>query len=102
MGIAMKQRFDKFIYGVLAALIGAALGFVLFGLFIAEFNGVSFERFIETLVNGTDYFHDKLVTVSILFDVILFFVMLRKEYYNFCKGILAVVILSVPVAVYLY
>lgn len=102
MGNQMKKRFDTFLFGVLAAVLGAALGFFLFGLFIAEFNGVSFGRFLETLVNGTDYFHDKLVTVSILFDVILFFVMIRKEYYHFCKGILAVVILSVPVAVYLY
>jgi hypothetical protein len=71
-------------------------------MFIASVQDVTFGRFIETLVEGTDTFHDKLVTVSILIDVILFFIMIRKDYYEFCKGLLAVVIIAVPIAVYLY
>lgn len=102
MAAVRKGRFDTFAYGVAAGIIGAGVGFVVFGFLIAQLNGQTFGRFIETLVQGSDIFHDKLVTVSILFDVILFFVMIRQEYYNFCKGILAVVIVSVPVAIYLY
>ena len=102
MATVKKGKFDTVAYGVAAGIIGAAVGFVVFGFLIAQLNGQTFERFIATLVRGSDIFHDKLVTVSILFDVILFFVMIRQEYYNFCKGLLAVVIVSVPVAVYLY
>ena len=102
MATVKKGKLDTFAYGVAAGILGAAVGFVVFGFLIAQINGQTFLRFIETLVQGSDIFHDKLVTVSILFDVILFFVMIRQEYYNFCKGLLAVVIVSVPVAIYLY
>ena len=94
MATVKKGKLDTFAYGVAAGILGAAVGFVVFG--------QTFSRFVETLVQGTEIFHDKLVTVSILFDVILFFVMIRQDYYNFCKGLLAVVIVSVPVAIYLY
>lgn len=102
MAPVKKGKLDTFAYGLIAGILGAGIGFVVFGFLIAQINGQTFSRFIETLVQGTDIFHDKLVTVSILFDVILFFVMIRKEYYNFCKGLLAVVIVSVPIAIYLY
>ena len=102
MATVRKGKLDTFAYGLAAGILGAGLGFLVFGFIIAQLNGQTFGRFIETLVQGSDIFHDKLVTVSILFDVILFFVMIRQEYYNFCKGLLAVVIVSVPVAIYLY
>jgi hypothetical protein len=102
MGNLRKHKFDHMLWGIAAGILGACLGFLIFGMFIAAVQDVSFGRFIETLVEGTDTFHDKLVTVSILIDVVIFFIMIRKEYYEFCKGILAVVIVSVPVAVYLY
>jgi hypothetical protein len=40
--------------------------------------------------------------VSILLDVLLFFIFMRLNWLNMCKGILAVVILAVPVAIYFY
>jgi hypothetical protein len=102
MATVKKGKLDTFAFGLAAGILGAAAGFVVFGFLIAQLNGQTFGRFFQTLVQGSDIFHDKLVTVSILFDVILFFVMIRQEYYNFCKGLLAVVIVSVPVAIYLY
>ncbi len=102
MATVKKGKLDTFAYGLAAGILGAALGFVVFGFLIAQLNGQTFSRFFQTLVQGSDIFHDKLVTVGILFDVILFFVMIRQEYYNFCKGLLAVVIVSVPIAIYLY
>ena len=102
MGNISKHKFDHVLWGIAAGILGACFGFLIFGMFIAAVQDVTFGRFIETLVEVTDTFHDKLVTVSILIDVLIFFIMIRKEYYEFCKGILAVVIVSVPVAVYLY
>ena len=102
MATVKKGKLDTFAFGVAAGILGAAVGFVVFGFLIAQINGQTFARFFETLVQGSDIFHDKLVTVSILFYVILFFFMIRQDYYNFCKGLLAVVIVSVPVAIYLY
>lgn len=102
MGVVRKNKFDHILWGIATGIVGAAVGFFLFGMFIASVQDVTFGRFIETLVEGTDTFHDKLVTVSILIDVILFFIMIRKDYYEFCKGLLAVVIIAVPIAVYLY
>jgi hypothetical protein len=103
MGFKMKQRFDKFWVGVILGLIGAAVGFVLFGLVWSLGTDHSFTFYIRDVFEGvTSLFQDKIVTISILIDVVLFYLFLRIHWYNLAKGLLAVVILSVPVALYLY
>lgn len=100
----MKQRWDKAWVGVLVGIIGAAIGFVLFGYYGAATQEVSWTHFIHTVFVDRSMlqFQDKVVTISILLDVVLFFIFMRLEWYNLCKGLLGVVIAAVPVAVYLY
>lgn len=50
----------------------------------------------------TAMYQDKVVTVSILVDVVLFYYFIRKEWFQISRGILYVVICSVPVALYFY
>jgi hypothetical protein len=47
-------------------------------------------------------YQDKVVTISILGDVALFYWFIKKEWYQMSRGILYVVICSVPVALYFY
>jgi hypothetical protein len=103
MGFITKQRFDKVWVGVVLGILGALTGFVLFGFVWSVGTEHSFTFYIKDVFTGiTSMFQDKIVTISILIDVVLFYFFLRKNWYNLCKGLLAVVILSVPVALYLY
>lgn len=103
MGFITKARFDHFWIGFVLGLIGAALGFLMFGIVWAMGTEHSFTFYIRDVFFGiTSMFQDKIVTISILVDVVLFYIFIRLGWYNLCKGLLAVVILSVPVALYLY
>ncbi len=50
MASVKKGKFDTFAYGLAAGILGAGVGFVVFGYLIAQLNGQTFSRFIETLV----------------------------------------------------
>lgn len=99
-----QHRFDKVWIGIVLGLVGAFIGFFLFGWYGAASQDVSWAHFIHTVfIDRTMLqFQDKVVTVSILLDVVLFFIFMRMEWYKLSKGLLAVVICAVPVAVYLY
>jgi hypothetical protein len=103
MGFVTKERFDKVWVGAVLGILGAVTGFMLFGLVWSVGTEHSFTYYIKDVFTGiTSMFQDKIVTISILIDVVLFYLFLRKNWYNLCKGLLAMVILSGPVALYLY
>ena len=102
MGPMTKEKLDKFYIGFILGLLGAVIGFCTFGYFWCLSENVDFAYFFNDVFIGTSYFQDKIVTVSILFDVILFYLFMRVNWLNLSKGILGVVVLSVPVAVWLY
>jgi hypothetical protein len=102
MDIMMKDKLDKFWVGAILGVVGAILGFMIYGFIWAQANDVTFMYFYKDVFIGTSFFTDKIVTISVLLDVVLFFVFMRFNWYNLCKGILAVVILAVPVAIYYY
>lgn len=98
----MKEKIDKVWVGMIAGVLGSALGFVLFGLGFAIFNHISFGTFITDIFMKVEDFQSRIVSFSMLVDVILFFVFIRKNYQQFCKGLMAVLVLSVAVVAYLY
>lgn len=87
---------------MLTGLLGASLGFLSFGMGWALMNNTDFSYFFNDVFMNTGFYQDKIITISILFDVILFYVFMRINWMNFCKGLLAVVIVSVPVVIYFY
>lgn len=98
----MQEKFDKFWIGLIVGVVGALVGFAAFGFFWSIANDTTFKYFYKDVFIGTTFFTDKIVTISVLMDVLLFFLFMRYNWYNMCKGILAIVILAVPVAVYYY
>jgi len=95
-------RFDRFGIGFLIGVLGAFAGFYLFGLIWSLQNNTTVSYFVSEIFLGTNFFQDKIVTVSMLFDVILFALFLKLRMYNICKGLVAVLLLSVPIVIYLY
>lgn len=98
----MKQRIDKVWVGILTAILGAIIGFLGFGFGFALKNDITFMEFYRDVFLGVDNFQSRIVTFSMLINVVLFFVFIRKDYQKFCKGLMAVLIISVAVVAWLY
>lgn len=97
-----KQIIDKFWVGIVTGLLGAVVGFLLFGYGFAWKNDMTFSAFLEDVFFGVSDFQSRIVTFSMLIDVVLFFIFIRKNYQEFCKGLLAVLVISVIVVAWLY
>jgi hypothetical protein len=97
-----KGKLDNIWIGMLAGVIGALAGFVLFGYGFALINHISFGEFYHGIFLGVQDFQSRIVTFSMLIDVILFFIFMKKDYQQFCKGIIAVLVLAVIAVAWLY
>lgn len=87
---------------MIAGVLGAIIGFLLFGLGFAIFNDITLSHFITNVFLGVSDFQSRIVTFSMLIDVILFFVFIKKDYQQFCKGLIAILVLSVLAVAWLY
>ncbi len=87
---------------MITGLLGAVVGFVVFGVGFAWKNNITFADFIHDVFLGVSDFQSRIVTFSMLIDVVLFFIFIRKNYQDFCKGLLAVLVLSVIAVALLY
>jgi hypothetical protein len=100
----MKQKLDKVWVGLVTGVLGAIGGFFLFGFFFALGSDTSLHYFIYNIFlgGGPISYQDKIVSVSMVMDIVLFFIFMKLGWDRMCKGILAVVVCAVPVVVYLY
>ncbi|MCH2197891.1 MAG: hypothetical protein MK081_03855 [Flavobacteriales bacterium] len=98
----MKERFDKLWIGAIAGVLGAVIGFFMYATFWSVYYSQELSYFINDVFIGSGFFTDKIITVSVLFDIFLFALFMRFQWYNFCRGVLGIVILSVPVVIYFY
>jgi len=98
----MKNKLNNIWLGIIAGILGAFIGFYGFALGWSLINDRTVSYFINDVFLNSDLFKDKIITVSILFDVLLFFMAIRLNMINFAKGVLGVVITSLPIIIYFY
>lgn len=96
----MKNKFDRFIVGFILGLIGIIAGFLVFGFFWKLANGTTMDYFVNEVFLGTGFYQSKIITVSVLMDVLLFFIFMQFNWLKLCKGLLGVIILSVIAVIY--
>jgi hypothetical protein len=99
-----KGKLDHVGFGIAGGIIGALLGFVLFGLGFSWFNEIYFSEFVQDVFLGSALqdFQSRIISFSMLLDVILFFILIRRGYEEFCKGLIVVLVISVAVIAWLY
>lgn len=99
-----KENLDKMWIGILLGIAGAFAGFFIYALVWSLVNDTTVSGFINDVffATGPIQVKDKILSVSIIADILLFYLFLRLNWYNICKGLLAVVICTVPVVIYLY
>ena len=96
----MKSKLDSFLVGFIAGIIGTVVGFFLLAWIWAVVNKMSVRYFIDEIFIGSDLFKDKILTVSVLLNVVTFYFANRRGYYAMAKGLLAAVLLVVPFIIY--
>ncbi len=92
---------NKYI-GLLSGIFFTAAGFVLFGLFLMIYKDISFSFYLNELFLKRNLFKLNIITISIIFNVLPFYIAMKKNYSEFAKGLMAVLILGVIAGVIYY
>ena len=98
------NRLNHVGYGIAGGMFGALMGFVIFGLFFSWFNEIYFYEFVQDVFLGAALqdFKSRILSFSMLLDIVLFFILIRRGYEEFCKGLIIVLVLSVAAIAWLY
>jgi uncharacterized membrane protein len=102
---SMKQKtLNHAGYGIIGGLVGALIGFCIFGIGFSWYNEIFFSEFVLDVFLGAALqdFQSRIISFSMLADVILFFLLIRRGYEEFCKGLIIVLVVSVAVIAWLY
>ena len=91
-------------FGILGGLVGAFIGFCIFGLGFSWYNGIFFSEVVNDVFLGSALqdFQSRILSFSMLFDIVLFFLLVKRGYEEFCKGLIIVLVISVAVIAWLY
>ena len=92
---------DRFWVGLVAGLIGTCCGGLLLGVWWSMANGSTVAYFYDEVVLGSMLYRDSILTASTLFNVLLFWLANRMDWERMAQGLLAVILTTVPVIVYL-
>lgn len=87
-------KWDKISIGFLCGLLGTVIGVLLF--YVAKSGEVTFEEYLKMLQNKT--FLSPILSLGCVVNMFVFFLFLRKDYYNAARGvILATFLWAIPI-----
>ena len=96
----MNKKLDTLVGGIITGLIGTVLGFLILGAYWSYNNGVELGYFIENIAAKSILYRDSILTLSTLFNVGIFYLGIRAEWWRFCRGILMVIMACVPLIIW--
>ena len=97
-----RNQIDKTWVGLVTGLVGLFLGFIAIGIAWAILENSTLSFFIENAFIKTPMYRVRILTASVILDVLLFYIAFQKSMMNFAKGILSVMILAVLAIIILY
>ena len=95
------KRFDTVGAGLASGLLTTVAGFLGFGLVWGLMNEQSLQYFVVEVFYRSPLYRDSILTVSILTNAVGFWWALRTDRERFARGVVAIVLLAVPVIVWL-
>ena len=95
------KRLDTVGAGLAAGLLTTLAGFLGFGLVWGLMNEQSLQYFVVEVFYRSPLYRDSIMTVSVLTNAVGFWWALRTDRERFARGVVAVVLLAVPVIVWL-
>jgi len=97
----MRKFLDTILGGITTGILGTLLGFLILGAYWSYSNSVELSYFIENIASRSLLYRDSILTISTLFNVGIFYVGIRAEWWQFCRGLLMVIMATVPLIIYL-
>lgn len=91
---------NHFAAGFLAGLLGTVAGFGIMAVWWSWANGTSMEYFVSDVFIRSALYKDSILTISVLFNVGVFWLALQRNWDRFARGILGVIFLSVPLIIW--
>lgn len=95
------KKNDSLPLGLIIGLIAPVLGFIIYGLLWSWYFNKTFSYFVYDVFLGIPAFQSSIVALSLIFNLIPFFIFLRKERYKSGRGVLLALFIYVPVVLYL-
>ena len=83
-------------------IVGDVVGFFLYATIFVLWKQVSYRFFVEEMFLGTDLFRSQILTGSILLNIVLFYVFMRKKQDDLNRGLIVVILLTIMPIVYYY
>lgn len=99
----MKKLFSDNVWlGLLWGAVITILGFLAFGFFWSMAKEITMKQFVDYIFLGSEFYQSNIVTISALPNVILFYLMMRRNRFRFCAGLLVILVVTVIAATLLY
>ena len=95
MGSIMK-KWDTMGWGIAAGILGTLTGFFILAFWWSSENDTSLSYFVHTVFIESQLYKDSILTVSVLFNVALFWIALQSQWERFAKGVMLVILVSIP------
>ena len=92
------HKFNRIYYGVICGIIGPVIGFWIF--YLMQFSHKSPGSFIELFL-ATKVIQSKILSLSLIFNLGLFFLFLKFDFRSAALGVLYATFAYIPVILYL-
>lgn len=96
-----RRKYDNMVIGIVVGLLAPFLGFVLYGWGWAAYYHNSFSYFVNRVFLGMSQMQSPIVSLSLLINLIPFFLFLRFKRYRSAQGVVAALFIYVPLVLYL-
>jgi hypothetical protein len=88
MEILKKEKWDKMLVGLLTGIIGAGIGFVIYGIYYSFRYGISFNYFVNNVFLGNRSLIAPIISLSLLFNILPFYFYINRNFYRAGRGII--------------
>ena len=96
----MKRFLNTIVGGIVSGVLGTFCGFLILGTYWSYSNDVDLNYFIENIAAKSLLYRDSMLTLSTLFNVAVFYIGIKAEWWKFCRGILMVIMACVPLIIW--
>ncbi len=93
----INYKFNKLWVGLIAGLVGPLFGFIAFYAIAASH--LTFSGFVKMIVNNSSA-HSGIISVCLIFNLVFFYIALRKDFYRAAQGVIMATFLYAPFVVY--
>src|SRR5690554_3186059 len=94
------KRFDKMWIGMLIGLVMPTVGFAVYGWYWSWKFYRPFSYFVNNIFIETPALRSSILSLSLIINLLPFFVFLRTDRYKSARGVMAAVFLYVPFVIY--